>query len=217
MNRLLKRDAKERQDKGDDDGSDSGSRGDSGTLIVDATCAPSNIRYPQDVALFNETRENAGKLVDILHESEDGRKPRTYRQCACKDYLKYARTRKHTTKMTHKAIGKQLRYLNWDLAAIDGKLRLGRMLGAPVQERLETIRTVYQRQKYMYDHRTHSVPDRIVSISQPFVRPIVRGKVGRPVEFGAKLDISVADGCTRLEYSSFDAYSGAGNLREIVE
>ena len=72
-------------------------------------------------------------------------------------------------------------------------------------------------QKYMYDNRTHSVSDRIVSVSQPFVRPIVRGKAGKPVEFGAKLDISVVDGWTRLERCSFNAYNEAGNLRTMVE
>ena len=65
--------------------------------------------------------------------------------------------------------------------------------------------------------RSHSVPDRIVSVSQPFVRPIVRGKAGKPVEFWAKLDISVVDGWTRLECYSFDAYNEAGNLRAMVE
>ena len=69
----------------------------------------------------------------------------------------------------------------------------------PETECLGTIRAVYEQQKYMYDNRTHSVPDRIVSVSQPFVRPIVRGKAGKPVEFGAKLDIGVVDGWTRLE------------------
>ena len=69
----------------------------------------------------------------------------------------------------------------------------------------------------MYDHHTHSVSDRIVSVSQPFVRPIVRGKAGKPVEFGIKLDISVVDGWTRLEYHSFDAYNEAKNLQEMAE
>ena len=46
----------------------------------------------------------------------------------------------------------------------------------------------------MYENGVHSVPDRIVSVSRPFIRPIVRGKAGKPVEFGAKLDISVVDG-----------------------
>ena len=66
-------------------------------------------------------------------------------------------------------------------------------------------------------NHTHSVPDRIVSVSQPFVRPIVRGKAGKPVEFGAKLDISVVSGWTRLECCSFDAYNEAGNLQEMTE
>ena len=119
--------------------------------------------------------------------------------------------------MTRKAIGKQLAYLRRDLDAIDSKLSLGKNLPPRHAERLGTIRAVYEQQKYMYDNRTHSVPDRIVSVSQPFVRPIVRGKAGKPVEFGAKLDISVVDGWTRLECCSFDAYHEAGNLREMAE
>ena len=174
-------------------------------MIVDATCAPSNIRYPQDVSLLNEARENAETLLDVLHDPADGKKPRTYRKRARKDYLKYTRCRKHTAKMTRKVIGKQLTYLRRDLNAINGKLSLGKNLPPRQTERLDTIRAVYEQQKYMYDNRTHSVPDRIVSVSQPFVRPIVRGKAGKPVEFGAKLDISVVDGWTRLECCSFDA------------
>ena len=226
INEMIVRDAKARQGKGtapqsddDDDNSDggSGTGGNSGTMIMDATCAPSNIRYPQDVSLLNEARENAEKLLDVLHDSSDGKKPRAYRKRARKDYLKYARCREHTAKTTRKAIGKQLGYLRRDLGAIAHKLSLGKALTARQLERLNTIRAIYERQKYMYDHRTHSVPDRIVSVSQPFVRPIVRGKAGKPVEFGAKLDISVVDGWTRLEYCSFDAYNEAGNLKMMVE
>ena len=224
INEMIVRDAKERQSKetkskDDDDDADNhpGVGGNSGTMIVDATCAPSNIRYPQDISILNEARETAEKLLDVLHNPNDGKKPRTYRRRAQKDYLKYTRCRKHTAKTTRKAIGKQLSYLRRDLDAIDSKLSLGKILNARQTERLDTIRTIYEQQKYMYDHRTHSVPDRIVSVSQPFVRPIVRGKAGKPVEFGTKLDISVVDGWTRLEFCSFDAYNEAGNLQEIVE
>lgn len=69
----------------------------------------------------------------------------------------------------------------------------------------------------MYDNHTHKVENRIVSLSQPHLRPIVRGKTKAPVEFGAKLDISVVDGYTRLEKVSFDAYNEATNLIEIIE
>lgn len=198
-------------DKDDDDDNNSG------TMIVDATCAPSQIRYPQDVSLLNEARENAEKFVDLLHDSSDGKKPRTYRKKARKDYLEYARSRKHTAKMTRKAIGKQLGYLRRDLSYIDTMLGQGKTLNVREMQRLDTIRSIYEQQKYMYDNRTHTVPDRIVSVSQPFVRPIVRGKAGKPVEFGMKLDISVVDGWTRLEYHSFDAYNEATKLQEMIE
>lgn len=157
------------------------------------------------------------KILDALHNPADGKKPRTYRERARKDYLKYTRCRKHTAKMTRKAIGKQLAHLRRDLDAVDAKLSLGKSLTTRQMGRLDTIRTIYEQQKYMYDNRIHSVPDRIVSVSQPFVRPIVRGKAGKPVEFGAKLDISVVDGWTRLECCSFDAYNEAGNLQEMAE
>ena len=69
----------------------------------------------------------------------------------------------------------------------------------------------------MYDNHTHSVPDRIISISQPWLRPSVRGKAKAPVEFGAKLDISVVNGFTRLKYHSFDAYNEALKLSDMIE
>ncbi len=84
-------------------------------------------------------------------------------------------------------------------------------------KRLCTIRKLYEQQKYMYDHHCHSVPDCIVSLSQTYLRPIVRGKARSSVEFGAKLDISVCDGWTRIEVLSFDPYNEATKLPEIIE
>ena len=221
INEMIVRDAKERQvreakSKDDDDDSDGqpGTGGNSGTMIVDATCAPSNIRYPQTRPGRTPKRFWIGRSLRSRGRKEASNLPQTRPE---RLPLKYTRCRKHTAKMTRKAIGKQLAYLRRDLDAIDGKLSLGKNLPSRQAGRLDTIRAVYEQQKYMYDNRTPSVPDRIVSVSQPFVRPIVRGKAGKPVEFGAKLDISVVDGWTRLECCSFDAYNEAGNLREMAE
>lgn len=83
---------------------------------------------------------------------------------------------------------------------------------------LATIRTLVEQQQYMYDNKVHSVPDRIVSISQPYIRPIVRGKAKAPVEFGAKLDVSIDEkGIARLERLSFDAYNESDVLIAAVE
>jgi len=46
----------------------------------------------------------------------------------------------------------------------------------------------------MHISRVHRISDRIVSISQPHVRPIVRGKAGTKVEFVAKISLSLIDG-----------------------
>ena len=70
----------------------------------------------------------------------------------------------------------------------------------------------------MYDNKTHKVKDRIVSISQPYIRPIVRGKAKAPVEFGAKLDMSIDEkGIARLEKLSFDAYNEEDVLVTAIE
>lgn len=58
----------------------------------------------------------------------------------------------------------------------------------------------------MYDNRVNSVPNRIVSFHQPWLRPIVRGKAKSTVEFGAELDMS-DNGICRLENISFEAYN----------
>ena len=226
INEMILRDAKARQQEADTQQKDdndndvnppTGGGSNSGTLIVDATCAPSEIRFPQDVSLLDEARENAEQIIDALQEQSTEKKPRTYRNKAHKDSLKYMRSRKHTEKKTREAIRKQLQYLRRDLSAIDAMLQSGLKLSPKQQLRLETLRKIYEQQKYMYDNRTHSVSDRIVSVSQPFIRPIVRGKAGKPVEFGAKLDISVSDGWTRLECWSFDAYNEATKLIETRE
>lgn len=224
INEMILRDAKERQEKeteksknDDDDSTPPSDGGNSGTLIVDATCAPSNIRFAQDVSLLDEARENAEQIIDTLQEQSTEKKPRTYRNKARKDSLKYMRSRKHTEKKTREAIRKQLQYLRRDLSIIDAMLQSGLKISSKQELRLETLRKIYEQQKYMYDNHTHSVSDRIVSVSQPFIRPIVRGKAGKPVEFGAKLDISVSDGWTRLECWSFDAYNEATKLIETIE
>ena len=218
INEMILRDAKERQEKeteksknDDDDSAPPSDGGNSGTLIVDATCAPSNIRFAQDVSLLDEARENAEQIIDTLQEQSTEKKPRTYRNKARKDSLK------HTEKKTREAIRKQLQYLRRDLSIIDAMLQSGLKISSKQELRLETLRKIYEQQKYMYDNHTHSVSDRIVSVSQPFIRPIVRGKAGKPVEFGAKLDISVSDGWTRLECWSFDAYNEATKLIETIE
>lgn len=189
----------------------------SGTLILDATCAPQNISYPQDVNLLNEAREKLEKMIDIICYEQNYYKPRMYRQKARKDYLNLAKCKKRTAKKIRKAIKAQLQYIRRDLGYIDTFLEEIDLCD-DLSKQLATIRTLVEQQQYMYDNKVHSVPDRIVSISQPYIRPIVRGKAKAPVEFGAKLDLSIDEnGIARLERVSFDAYNESDVLITAVE
>ena len=56
----------------------------------------------------------------------------------------------------------------------------------------------------MFDTNTKRCDDRIVSLRQPHVRPIVRGKAGKPYEFGQKLAFRVVGGYTFIEKQGWD-------------
>lgn len=197
-------------------GTDTGEN--NGTLILDATCAPQNISFPQDVNLLNEAREDLEGIVDDLCRRFDYYVPRMYRRNARKDYLNLAKCKKRTSKKIRKAVKQQLQYIRRDRRYID-KLPDTECELTPKQVvRLAVIDTVYEQQKYMYENKVHSVPGRIVSISQPYIRPIVRGKAAAPVEFGAKIDLSLDEkGMARIEKLSFDAYNEGDVLIAATE
>ena len=190
-----------------------------GTLILDATCAPQNIAFPQDINLLNEARENLESMIDQICYEYNFYKPRMYREKAREAYLALAKCRRRTSKRIRKAIGQQLRFISRDLGYIDMFVLYNDVaLNEKQFTRLCVIKELYKQQKYMYDNKTHKVKDRIVSISQPYIRPIVRGKAKAPVEFGAKLDMSIDEkGFARLEKLSFDAYNEEDVLVAAIE
>lgn len=191
----------------------------SGTLILDATCAPQNIEYPQDVNLLNECREKLEKLIDKICYDFNYYTPRMYREKARKDYLSLAKCKKRPAKRIRKAVKQQLQYVRRDLKYVDGFLACDNVkLTEKQSEILDVIRKIYEQQKFMFENNTHSVENRIVSINQPYIRPIVRGKAKSPVEFGAKLDLSVDENVmARVEKLSFDAYNESEVLKTAVE
>lgn len=194
-----------------------------GTLMIDATCAPSDIRYPTDLSLLNEGREKLESIIDTLWkglENKDGVKPRTYRQNARKAFLTVEKQRKHRAKTIRKAIGKQLRFVRRDLGIIKRLGEEGSSLGqlsAKQYRNLLVTAEVYRQRLTMYENKTHRVEDRIVSISQPHVRPIVRGKASADVEFGAKIAVSRVNDCFRIETLSWNNFNEGTELIAAIE
>ena len=219
---------KESKDKNDDDHTNPPSGGENdeskaelenkGTLMLDATCAPSNIRYPQDFSLLNEAREKLETIIIRFCKSYGISKPRMYRRQARKNYLALAKAKKRSTKKIRATIRKQLAYIKRDIGYLESYMEAGYAPASKEISLLMTIYKLYEQQQYMYQNKVHSVENRIVSISQPWIRPIVRGKTKAPVEFGAKFDLSVDDsGLGRIEKISYDAYNESTVLVEAVE
>jgi len=195
-----------------------------GKLIVDATCAPADIRYPTDVSLLNEAREKTEQLIDKLHAPLVGKedRPRTYRIKARRAFVAFARRKKPNGKIIRRAIRQQLAYLRRNLKQIDlllenpKALPLSR-LNRRLYKNLLVAREVFRQQLQMFETNTRRVDDRIVSVSQPHVRPIKRGKAGRDTEFGAKLSISVIDGFSFVDRLSWDSYNESCDLIGQIE
>lgn len=206
-------------DSGSDD--DQTNRPNQGKLIVDATCTPADIAYPTDLSLLNEARETSEQIIDAMHEPFIGlrSKPRTYRQKARKAYLSVAKQKKPGARKIRKAIGQQLRYLKRNLGYIDHLTEEGGLycLSRRLYRMLLVIHELYRQQLWMYENKTHSISDRIVSLSQPHVRPIVRGKAKASTEFGAKVSISLVDGFSYVDKISWDAYNESGDLKEQIK
>ena len=102
-----------------------------GKLILDATCAPSDIKYPQDIGLLNAARKQTEKLIDLLYQPLRGQlkqKPRTYRQKARKDYLVLAKQRKPSSEKRRQGIKKQLQYIRRNLSHIEKLINQGSSL-----------------------------------------------------------------------------------------
>ncbi len=191
-----------------------------GNLIVDATACPQDISYPTDLNLLNDSREKAEELIDFLYNpSRHDKKPRTYRENARKVYLKTAQKKKKTKKEIRVAIRKQLGFLKRDIKGIYKLLdSFEKMPFNPRQYKyFLVIQTLYDQQEKMYREKIHSIEHRIVSIHQPHVRPIVRGKTNANVEFGAKIQMSIMNGITFLEDLSWEAFNEGARLISTVE
>ena len=203
---------------GSDDNGSSKEDINKGTLTLDATCAPANIRYPQDVSLLNEAREKLETIIYRFCKYYGLPLPRRYKRRARKDYLAFAKSKKHSAKKIRKALRKQLSYVARDIRYLDEFMSDGYAMTEKEIDLYLTIIMLYEQQKYMYDNKIHSVEHRIVSISQPWLRPIVRGKAKAPVEFGAKFDLSIdSEGYGRIEKISFEAYNESTCLIDAVE
>ena len=196
-----------------------------GKMQADATVADQYITYPTDNGILNQSRKQCEKFIDKLYDlgGKEDEKPRTYRRKIDKTYLDYSKKKKKREATHRKMTRKLLECVNRDIRHINNMLDIFESkesrfpLNHSEQRMFWIINTAYAQQKLMYDTKTHSCTDRIVSIFQPHVRPIPRGKTKAQIEFGSKLGISLDKGFARINTFSWDAYHEGGDLIKQVE
>lgn len=191
-----------------------------GRLLMDATACPQDIAFPTDLNLLSDAREKSEYLIDLLYDPNfHKQKPRTYRRIARKRYLNTAQKKSKSRKTIRAAIGGQLGYLARNIKSINNLLDTYDQIPFEKEDYkyFLVINTVFQQQKEMYDKRIHRVEHRIVSIHQPHVRPIVRGKSQSKVEFGAKIHVSLIDGMSFLDEISWEAFNEGSHMMDYIE
>jgi hypothetical protein len=196
-----------------------------GKMQADATVADQYITYPTDNGILNQSRKHCEKFIDKLYDlnGKEGEKPRTYRRKIDKAYLDYSKKKKKRESTHRKMTRKLLECVNRDIRQINKMLDIFELKGSLIplkhseQRMFWVINAAYAQQKHIYDTKSRSCPDRIVSIFQPHVRPIPRGKTKAQIEFGSKLGISLDKGFARINTFSWDAYHEGGDLIKQVE
>ena len=192
------------------------------TMYTDATCYESEMRYPTDQKLLWECVKKTYKIMCEVSGRMGVHRPRTKYLDVEKACLSYRKQRKHSNTQTRKMTRRLLNLLGKILKEIRRMERgcdVPELLTVKEKSLVDIITKVYRQQRNHFDSgdRRESIPDRIVSVSKPYVRPIVRGKEVKSVEFGAKCNNIMVDGISFIEKMSFNAFNEGTRLQHCVK
>jgi IS5 family transposase len=185
-------------------------------LSMDATCYESCIRFPTDVKLLWESNQWVyEKLLFKLCKITGTKRPRNKFVDQKRKQLTYDKLRRKSIKKG-KARKKSLIYL-----LEKGLGQLQDFLNSHPEVELtshqygyiRTIKKVLQQQEYLFNNPGEKVKDRIVSLYKPYIRPIVRGKENKPVEFGMKVHMLQTGGVQYFDLMDFNAYNECKRLK----
>lgn len=192
------------------------------TMYTDATCYESEMRYPTDQKLLWECVKKTYKIMCEVSGRMGVHRPRTKYLDVEKACLSYRKQRKHSNTQTRKMTRRLLNLLGKILKEIRRMERgcdVPELLTVKEKSLVDIITKVHRQQRNHFDSgdRRESIPDRIVSVSKPYVRPIVRGKEVKSVEFGAKCNNIMVDGISFIEKMSFNAFNEGTRLQHCVK
>ena len=195
-----------------------GSLRDKDLCLTDATCYESHLRFPTDIKLLWECCEWLQALLAKTCKRLKERLPRNKYHDIDHARLGYAKQRRHTKAATEKLRRRLLALLSKQIGQWNRICRIhtiGIVLTDEQSKRLAALKEVFRQQSALAQKK--EVKHRIVSIDRPYIRPIVRGKENKRVEFGAKVNNIQIDGISFIERHSFEAFNEGVRLRESIE
>lgn len=185
-------------------------------LLQDATCYEVYIRFPTDIKLLWESCQWIWeKMIPEICQRNKLKVPRSKFKEQHKKHLIYSKLRKKSYQKTRTRKRASLYLLSKGITELQRILNETKALKWSTKESkiFKTIRQIYQQQKHHYDNPKVKIRDRIVSIYKPYIRPIVRGKENKPVEFGIKVHKVQVGGINMIEYSSYSAFNECKRLK----
>ena len=193
-----------------------------GTMKVDATCCDAEVRYPTDCNLLEDGSRLIDRLLDKFCTAYKIKKPQTHRVEARQAFIQLTKKKRRGKKLIDKTKLVQIRCLQADFQTfLDFLGKQSSILLACFSRHdfkcLKAAFKMYEQQKMMFEQNVRRCADRIISIYQPHLRPIVRGKAKAKVEFGAKIGASIVNGYTYVDHLSWDAYNESSDLPMQME
>lgn len=158
------------------------------------------------------------ELCDDVRVERLTHRPRTKFLDVQKANLTYRKQRKHSRSQTRKITRRLLDLLGKILKEIReierGNENAENLLTVRAKSDLKIITRMYRQQKnhFRNNDSRESIPNRIVSLSKPHLRPIVRDMEVKSVEFGAKVNNILVDGISFIEKLSFNAFNEGTRL-----
>ena len=190
-----------------------------GTMLIDATVSPADIAYPTDWRLIYDSFRVLHHVICELREQHFHFKERFNAQVFRKHYLKIAKAKKITTEKKREELRYMLLFLSRAVKAFSSipKDLLNKYIRKSTIFKCDTAVKIYEQQQAMWNDKSSTITNRIVSLNQPWVRPIIRGKSRAKIEFGMKVDVAMVNGVTYVDRLSYDAYSEGNDLIRFIE
>ena len=197
-------------------------------LRIDTTAVETNIHWPTDSSLLWDTYRTLARYIERVREIDPLavgdrrvllRKVKKLQQKIARRASKKSSAAEAVKPLYIKLFGLVENILQWsgeiaeDLAPRIAKHRYGPMEQATMEFCLEAVlhfqalgnRVLDQARRRIIDQETVPNEEKIFSIFEPHTELLIRGKAGKPVEFGHMIQIQQVEAKFITDYNVFDA------------